>query len=125
MSGDLFGDRQIERIRLRTPPHRQWAQRAPASRASLALVGALAAPPAWLLGMSPATCALFVAACVATRAARNRRALQQTLRVAAIALFLSFAEVTFMVAFPPVVRLVFFAALAGGAVALYEWAMPK
>ena len=125
MSGDLFGDRELEQIRLRTPPRREWPDPEPASLRSLAAVALLAAAPAWLFGLPFAAAALWVIAAVATRAARNHRRLQQTLRVAAATVFLSFAELTFTVAFPPVVRLVFYGVLVGAVILLYEWSMPK
>jgi hypothetical protein len=96
---------------------------APATLRSLAVVAALAAAPAWFFGMSATTAVLFVAAAVATRAARRHRRVQQTRRVVAATVFLSFAEVTFMIAFPPVDRLVFFGAIVGAAIALYESAL--
>jgi len=65
---------------------------------------------------TPGTTVLFVA----TRATRSRRRVHQALRVVAIAVFLSFAEVTFMLAFPPVVRLAFSGAIAGTAVVLSD-----
>jgi hypothetical protein len=75
--------------------------------------------------MHAATTALFAAACVATRAAWSRRRLQQTLRVAAATIYLSFAELTFTVAFPPLARIVFYGVLVGAIVALYEWSVPN
>jgi hypothetical protein len=67
----------------------------------------------------PAT-ALFAAACVATRAARNRRRVQQALRVAAITVFLSFAQLTIINAFPPAWRIVFWGLIAAAAMWFYE-----
>ena len=124
MSGDLFGDEQLDTIRLRTPPQREWPDPEPPGLIGLAVVAVLAVPPAWLFGMGFGTTTLFVLGCVATRAARNHRLLQQTLRVAAATVYCSFAELTFTVAFPPAVRLVFYGVLIGTIVALYEWAVP-
>jgi hypothetical protein len=72
--------------------------------------------------MPTATIAVFVAACVATRAARNHRRLQQTLRVVAITVFLGHAQLTIIGALPPLARLVFFGALTAAAVWFYETA---
>jgi hypothetical protein len=125
VSGDLFGDEQFEPIRLRTPPQREWPEPEPPGLLGLAVVAALAVPPAWLFGMGRGTTALFVVGCVATRAAKNHRWLQQTLRVAAATIYFSYAELTFTVAFPPIVRLVFYGVIIGAVVALYEWAVPN
>ena len=88
----------------------------------LIVVAVLCLPPAWLFGMSAATTVLFAAAAVATRAARNHRRVQQSLRVAAITIFLSFAQLTVIGAFPPVERIVFFGVLASVAMWFYETA---
>ena len=92
----------------------------PPSVLSLVVVGALAVPPAWFWGMGVGVTALFALACIATRAARNHRRVQQTLRVAAITIFLSYAQLTIIGAFPPVDRIVFFAAITGAAMWFYE-----
>jgi hypothetical protein len=86
----------------------------------LAVVAALAIPPAWFLGMPAAAIALFTAAAVATRAARNHRRVQQTLRVVAVTVFLSYAQLTIIGAFPPLDRLVFFGAISAVAMWFYE-----
>ena len=125
MSGDLFGDRELDEIRLRTPPQREWPAPPRPGTGSLVAVALLAAAPALAFGMTPSTTLLFVACSVATRAARSRRRLQQALRVAAATVFFSFAELTFVVAFPPAVRLVFFGVLIGAVVLLYEWGVPN
>jgi hypothetical protein len=109
----------VERFTVRMPQEER-PRPASAGVVGLAVVALLAAGPGWFFGMSTRWNALFVVACVATRAAKNHRRLQQTLRVAAATLFLSFAEVTFLVAFPAVDRIVCFGAIVGTAVVFYE-----
>jgi uncharacterized membrane protein YccC len=87
----------------------------------LAVVGVLAGALAYLFSMPSLTGPAFVAGAVATRAARNHRRLQQTLRVATASVFFTYGPVTVATPFPPTWRLVFFATLIGGAIALYEW----
>ena len=89
----------------------------------IAVVAAAAVPPAWFFGMPTATIVLFVAACVATRAARNHRRLQQSLRVVAITVFLAYAQLTIIGAFPPAVRIVFFGVLTAALMWFYETAV--
>jgi hypothetical protein len=118
VSGDLFGDRQIPNVNAKRP--RAWPAPEPPGVVGLAVVALLAAAPAWFFGMSVATTALFAAACVATRAARNHRRTQQTLRVVAITVFLSYAQLTVVGAYPPAARLVFFGVLTSAAMWFYE-----
>ena len=118
--GDLFGDRQIPNFRAKPP--REWPEPEPPGLVGLAVVGVLAASLARLFDMGFAFGALFAAGCVATRAARNHRRVQQTLRPLTVALFLTYGPVTIATPFPPSWRFVFYGVIAGSAVCLYEWA---
>ena len=123
MSEDLFGDREIPNVFAK--PRREWPAPEPAGVFGLTVVGLLAAGLAYLFDMPFPTGPAFVALCVATRAARNRRRLQQTLRTVAAAVFFTYGPVTIVTAFAPAVRLVFFSVLVGSALALYEWLLGK
>jgi hypothetical protein len=92
----------------------------PPSVVGLAVAAAIAVPPAWFLGIPTPVIPLFALACVATRAARNHRRVQQSLRVVAITVFLGYAQLTIIGAFPPTARLVFFGVLTATAMWFYE-----
>lgn len=82
-------------------------------------------PSTPLAGVPTPVGALFALGTIALPALRSHRLLQQLLRAVVVALFLAYGLPLLAAPFPADWRFVFFLAMTGTVLALYEWTVPR